>query len=551
MFGPFRGAGRRSASTPRQLLALRAVSDLTAVAPGSTTELFAVLELVAAGDPLDASRAQLSVVFVLDTSGSMLGEPLAQVCDSVSKLADLLAPTDRAGVIAFSDHPSEVAPLAPLSDSARAGLRRRLHALKADGHTGLTAGVGAGRALLGPRAEGERQVLVVLTDGQPTDGTTAITFAELARSFRPDVAVAALGYGVRHNAELLRAFAEGGGGQYWYIPDPAQANVEFARAVGSQGDVVVDGVQLVLVPGVDVEVLEVLGEPKLRFGADGARIALPDLRDGERRTAVVRLQVRAPREAGRLCALEVKVEHRRAGSSRPLVVRGEVALEVSHRQHALVEPAARAQVLLARAELVRRQARAQCDLNRYDAAAVLLRAMIAELEAAPGYAKLDGSPLSEAVEQLIDEAVMCERKPNATEYNEFRAATLGVNVAQGGVHVADRKPTSKLGMSTMSSMLDDSLTGEVIIEMPGHPVQRVALKPDMTVGRTPGNDILVPLGSVGKRHMRILCRLGKVLVADLGSSNGVQVNGVEVKLKALEPGDVIQLGDAKLRVVLR
>ncbi len=551
MTGPYREPAGGGGSKPPELLQLDAASELRGVAPGSVTELCVVLTLVARGTPLEVARARFSVMFVLDTSGSMRGEPLHQVCDSVAKLVDLLEPSDRAGVVAFSDNPSEVAPLSELTPPAKASLKRRVHALTSTGSTGISAGVSEGRRRLPPRREGERQLLLVLTDGQPTDGTTAQTFSELARTFRPDVSVVGLGYGPSHNAELLRAFADGGAGQYWYIADPARANVEFARAIGSQGDVVVDGAQLVLAPGDHVEVLEVLGEPRLRFGAGGVRVDLPDLRDGERRSVVVRLQVRAPREPGRLRLLDMVVEHREAGLSKVHKVATELSIDVTRRTDGLIDVAARTVVLLAGAEKARKEARSLCDQQRFDAAAVLLRAKIAELEALPGYQKLDGSELSEAVEQLIDEVVVCEQRPNVTQYNEFRAMALGVDVAQGTKHHADRKAQREFGKSTISAMIDREVEGQVIIELPDGSVRNHPLASELTIGRTPGNDIVLKMELVTRRHAQLLCRLGKVFVIDLGSTNGTRVNGKNVNNMEIGPGDVVQIGDAKLRIERR
>lgn len=547
MTGPYREPVGGGGAKP-ELLHLDVASELRGVAPGSITELCAVLTLFARGTPLDVARARFSVMFVLDTSGSMRGEPLRQVCDSVAKLVDLLEPTDRAGVVAFSDNPSEVAPLSELTPPAKSSLKRRVHALTSTGSTGISAGVSEGRRRLPPRREGERQLLLVLTDGQPTDGTTAQTFSELARTFRPDVSVVGLGYGPNHNAELLRAFADGGAGQYWYVADPAQANVEFARAIGSQGDVVVDGVHLTLAPGEHVEVLEVLGEPRLRFGAGGVRLEQPDLRDGEKRSVVVRLQVRAPREPGRLRLLDLLVEHREAGLSKVHKVATELSIEVTRRTDGLLDVAARTVVLLAGAEKARKETRALCDQQRFDAAAVLLRAKIAELEALPGYQKLDGSELSEAVEQLIDEAVVCEQRPNVTQYNEFRAGALGVDILQGTVHHADRKARREFGKSTLSAMIDSEVEGKVVIELPDGSMREVALASELNIGRTKASDIMLDMPVVGRRHAQILCRLGKVFVIDLGSTNGTKVNGKNVNNAEVGPIDVVQIGDAKLRI---
>ena len=64
-------------------------------------ETHAVITLTGRGDAVDVVRPQLSVVFVLDISGSMAGEPLQQVKDSVDKLCSLLQPSDRVGIVVF------------------------------------------------------------------------------------------------------------------------------------------------------------------------------------------------------------------------------------------------------------------------------------------------------------------------------------------------------------------------------------------------------------------------------------------------------------------
>ncbi|MCA8922278.1 MAG: FHA domain-containing protein [Planctomycetes bacterium] len=68
------------------------------------------------------------------------------------------------------------------------------------------------------------------------------------------------------------------------------------------------------------------------------------------------------------------------------------------------------------------------------------------------------------------------------------------------------------------------------------------------VGRAPSCEIHVPCKSVSKRHARLIRQGDQVVVEDLDSRNGLRVNGVEVASALLEPGDVLQLGRAVLRL---
>ena len=62
-----------------------------------------------------------------------------------------------------------------------------------------------------------------------------------------------------------------------------------------------------------------------------------------------------------------------------------------------------------------------------------------------------------------------------------------------------------------------------------------------TIGRDPTNQIPLPNSSVSREHAEILCRPDGLTVRDLGSRNGVLVNGVPRKKAVLQPGDKLTI----------
>src|SRR6185369_17934204 len=62
-----------------------------------------------------------------------------------------------------------------------------------------------------------------------------------------------------------------------------------------------------------------------------------------------------------------------------------------------------------------------------------------------------------------------------------------------------------------------------------------------TIGRDPTNQIPLPHSSVSREHAEIICGPDGVTVKDLGSRNGVLVNGVPRKKAVLQPGDKLTI----------
>ena len=69
----------------------------------------------------------------------------------------------------------------------------------------------------------------------------------------------------------------------------------------------------------------------------------------------------------------------------------------------------------------------------------------------------------------------------------------------------------------------------------------------LLIGRSRDCDITIDDPNVSRRHAELRNEDGRWVVADLGSTNGVKVNGQRVAQAALEPGDDVVLGLARFR----
>lgn len=84
----------------------------------------------------------------------------------------------------------------------------------------------------------------------------------------------------------------------------------------------------------------------------------------------------------------------------------------------------------------------------------------------------------------------------------------------------------------------------VITEKGGAQRQLDFDKAEITIGRTKGNDIMLPKGNVSKRHCRVVLKDSRFIVVDLKSTNGTYVNGRKITSPVVVRGeDKIYIGD--------
>ena len=66
-----------------------------------------------------------------------------------------------------------------------------------------------------------------------------------------------------------------------------------------------------------------------------------------------------------------------------------------------------------------------------------------------------------------------------------------------------------------------------------------------TIGSVAGNTVVLADPAVSRKHAGIRKVEGNYELADLGSTNGVYVNGHKVPKKTLTPGDIIRVGNTE------
>jgi ABC transport system ATP-binding/permease protein len=75
------------------------------------------------------------------------------------------------------------------------------------------------------------------------------------------------------------------------------------------------------------------------------------------------------------------------------------------------------------------------------------------------------------------------------------------------------------------------------------------VREEISIGRQEGNTIRLTERNVSRKHARLMRQNGSVLVEDLGSFNGVKVNGDRIEGRLpIQEGDLIEIGDYDLAI---
>ncbi|MCB9542783.1 MAG: VWA domain-containing protein [Myxococcales bacterium] len=208
----------------KQTLCLAGAATAADLLAQPEVRMLAQLGFTSGLDPATWKRAPLALVAVVDKSGSMSGQPLETVKDSLHRLVDQLGPADRIAIVLYGDRTH--VHLAPTAVKDREALHRAIEGIQSAGSTameaGLTLGFDVARDIKRGFAGTTRVML--FTDERPNVGATdKQSFMGLARAASHDgIGMTTIGVSTHFGAELATAVSSVRGGNLFFFPDAAR-----------------------------------------------------------------------------------------------------------------------------------------------------------------------------------------------------------------------------------------------------------------------------------------------------------------------------------------
>lgn len=257
---------------------------------GHQNELHALVRAVWSGDEFEAHHSEqkppLNLCIVIDRSGSMSGQPLAEAKRAAAFIVEHLRPSDRVAIVSYADEAEVVVSGRPVENVA--DIINSIQSIEPAGSTALHDGwmTGVEQAARMRGAEQTGRVLL-LSDGRANRGerNPRVLAQDAARIAATGITTTTCGLGAHFDELLMLEIAIAGQGSAYYGERAEDLIDPFREELELLSNIVARRLRLSLSPGEGVE-LKVLNG----YRQDGALILLPDLAEGGEAWALLRLR---------------------------------------------------------------------------------------------------------------------------------------------------------------------------------------------------------------------------------------------------------------------
>jgi Ca-activated chloride channel homolog len=213
------------------------------------------------------ARPLMSVHLVMDVSGSMAGASMANARLAAEQLVAMLSDTDHFSLTTFESEAHLLVTEGTVG-SRRDEILRTIRAIDVAGGTNISAGLAMGyrMAAHGPDATRANRLVMLISDGEPTDGETdRNALASLAAGALQDggTETTSVGVGTSYDGALMSAIADLGAGGYYYVPDSARIGEALRAELESRAMPVAQAVEVRVKLAEGVQLTEAYGSRRL------------------------------------------------------------------------------------------------------------------------------------------------------------------------------------------------------------------------------------------------------------------------------------------------
>jgi Ca-activated chloride channel family protein len=235
--------------------------------------LFVGLGFASNVDAATWRREPVHLVAVVDKSGSMSGEPIELVRQSLKQIVGQMRTGDRVSIVLYGEEAHLYLPPTDIGRDRGKALSA-ISNIAIDGSTNMEAGLRIGYDTAfaeKPKFAGTTR-LMLFTDEQPNTGATdPASFMGMARAASEQgVGLTTIGVGVQFDGELAADISSVRGGNLFFIANQDEVKTVFAKQLDTMVSEIAHDVRITMTPRSGYKLTGVFGVP------DGAMTEAPD-----------------------------------------------------------------------------------------------------------------------------------------------------------------------------------------------------------------------------------------------------------------------------------
>jgi Ca-activated chloride channel homolog len=241
-----------------------------------------------------AAAPPVNLGIVIDKSGSMKGERIANALSAAVLAVERMRDGDKVTVVSFAVASEVVVPPTVIGPDTRAGIEARIRGIRLGGDTCISCGLESAMHELMRTPAGADQVsrMLLLSDGATNAGIRDVPgLRSLAGRMRDrGCSISTIGVDVDFDEKVMAAIANEASGRHYFVRDAAGLPAIFAQEFDSLVASVARDSELVvtLAPGVEVE--QVFDRA---FRRQGDRLIIPfgSVSRAQQKTVLIKLRV--------------------------------------------------------------------------------------------------------------------------------------------------------------------------------------------------------------------------------------------------------------------
>ncbi|MEQ8673026.1 MAG: FHA domain-containing protein [Aggregatilineales bacterium] len=539
------------------------ILDYDTVAMGEQRKLYLLTHVTAPHATGETQRRPLNLSLVIDRSGSMAGDKLDYTRQSAQFLVQNLTARDILSIVLYNDTVETL--LQPELVKRKDIITQRIASIKASGTTNLSGGWLAGCNLVAENLSPDYvNRTILMSDGLANRGVTSSTqIIGMTRQKYEEqgISTTTMGLGKDFNEDLLMAMANAGGGAFYFIESPEVAPLIFSEELQGLLNVVGQNLTISLENLGHITHINQLNAYAMTSDGNTSSFRLGDVFGDEVKALLLEITLPAFDEVGHYHIATLSFEYDEllpsGGVNHHRWEKPVMLNVVSGMMKQLANPQVQQPMLLLKAAQARKWAVNSADKGEYNTAAKILRGVAEAID----QSGLQDDSLREEHTALLEQA--SEIELGASRYNEYSRKMMATQAFytmtsrhEDTVMLRVREHKRNPQDTSEEPAVLDVKRSEIKVErVIGYPPTQVTwnekifeLKGDLIrIGRSHHNEIVIAAKGVSRFHCQIKRDGTKLLIEDLGSTNGTIIAGNPIKgERELNIGDVIYLCDEKL-----
>ncbi|CAK68768.1 unnamed protein product (macronuclear) [Paramecium tetraurelia] len=246
-------------------------------------------------DQQQHSKVGVDLLCVIDRSGSMSGEKIEMVKQTLNILLNFLGPKDRLCLIQFDDTCQRLTNLRRVTDENKTYYSDIISKIYANG--GTVIGLGTQMALKQikyRKSVNNVTAIFVLSDGQ--DEAAISSLQKQLAYYKQTLTIHSFGFGSDHDAKLMTKISNLGKGSFYFVNNISLLDEFFVDALGALTSMVVTDISINLEnimqnPYDAISLSKFYGQEKLNYQNKTIHLKIPYLAEGQRRDFVFQLNI--------------------------------------------------------------------------------------------------------------------------------------------------------------------------------------------------------------------------------------------------------------------